>query len=94
MTDKFGNFDWIVNFDQLKPYVVQSDHSSTVGSDVGPAPPRKALVIGCGTSRLSERLVDAGFDLVVSMDNDAGLHHLFWQRCIVTYSCSLSRLTI
>jgi len=67
MGDKFGNFDWIVNFDQLRPYVKLEEPNGS-----HPLPLRKALVIGCGTSTVSERLLDAGFDTVVSMDNDEG----------------------
>lgn len=71
--DKFGNFDWIVNFDQLRPYVTKCEESEGSGATVTEIlTPRKALVIGCGTSTVSERLLDAGFDVVVSMDNDAG----------------------
>ena len=68
-SDKLGNFDWIVDYEQLRPYVQPE----------GPNPdgrPRSALVIGCGTSKVSERLVGEGFDLVVSIDNDASRYNL------------------
>ena len=62
MEEKFGSFDWIVDYHQLKAYV-----NCGVGA--------RALVIGCGTSSVSQQLLGDGFSLIVSIDNDKGMQY-------------------
>lgn len=50
---KFGNFEWVLNFEDIELLIVESvnDLVSVKDSNNG----LKILVVGCGTSKLSER---------------------------------------
>ena len=59
----YGNYDWIAEFDAisqfLTPDFLELDFNSRV------------LVVGCGTSTLSERLYASGFHHITNIDIDA-----------------------
>jgi hypothetical protein len=61
--DKCGSFEWIVEFDEIKPYLCLP------GQDVSNL---SVLVVGCGTSDVSYNLLSLGFKSVLSIDNDMG----------------------
>lgn len=51
---KFGNFEWVLNFEDIELLIVKSVNDlllSVKDSNNG----LKTLVVGCGTSKLSER---------------------------------------
>ncbi len=66
MSIKEGTFEWIVRYEDIKKFF--SEPYSKITGNVSDL---KVLVIGCGTSTLSESLVStSGFGEVVSIDND------------------------
>ena len=70
MDSKVGNFEWIISYDQLKPYIKRVLNESLSNS---------ILVIGCGTSELSEQLLDTNIETILSVDNDEGRQpHIFY----------------
>lgn len=64
---KVGNFDWIVEYEDMEPFFQPSYTHITE-----PKSSQKVVVIGCGTSLVSERLAASGFGYVLSVDNDKG----------------------
>lgn len=62
---KEGHFEWITDFQSFKTYF----SPSTTGLET-PKTLQRVLVIGCGTSNLSKELLDDGYNLIVSIDND------------------------
>ena len=52
MNEKIGNFEWILNFQDIEINIVESVNNLLSIND---SEELKALVIGCGTSKLSER---------------------------------------
>ena len=65
--NKIGNFDWITEFNEIEEYL----QNKFTGLDKIEKCNVRVLVIGCGTSKLSAQLADAGFGEVVSIDNDS-----------------------
>lgn len=66
--NKTGSFDWILQYEDIKKFL-EPEHTliETAKSDL------KVLVVGCGTSKLSNSLVEeSNFGEVVSIDNDPG----------------------
>lgn len=60
---KHGSFDWIVDYEAIKPYLHQySSHNDKINQIVAN--------IGCGTSMLSRDLADDGYGQVEGLDND------------------------
>jgi len=71
---KEGEFDWILDWRELQSYLAEWRRCVEGGDDGRGSLVRslRALVIGCGTSPLSARLLESGsFKAVVSVDNDA-----------------------
>lgn len=65
---KEGNFDWIFGYDQLKDYFEETVLQLSVPKQLA-----NVLVVGCGTSTLSQKLYcDSNFGRVVSIDYDSG----------------------
>jgi EEF1A lysine methyltransferase 4 len=60
----FGEFEWIAEFEYLQEYF------KFEYTDIGNYSTKDALVVGCGTSTLSESLLTLGLRSVVSVDND------------------------
>lgn len=58
MKETKGFFDWYVEFDELKRYVERS----------GCPKDGKILMVGCGNSKLSEQMYDAGFHNIINVD--------------------------
>jgi len=52
MNEKIGNFEWILNFQDIELNVAESVNNLLLTNNSNEL---KALVIGCGTSKLSER---------------------------------------
>lgn len=78
--NKIGNFDWIVGYEQLKPYIscaVERMKEINHGELI------RILMVGCGTSTLSEKIVK-DFDncVVISVDNDEGILHCCIDTCL------------
>jgi len=71
---KEGSFDWIASFDQLKPYLDDALHTVCTRREISKKPgDLRVLVLGCGTSTLSNCLFQHyDFLTVVSIDNDKG----------------------
>lgn len=69
--EKIGEFDWILNWVQMRTYLY--DYVQMIDSDADKqVRSLRALVIGCGTSPLSNKIAELGcFSQVVSIDNDA-----------------------
>ena len=58
-----GNFDWISDYHTLRPFFTPDFLG--LGLDA------RVLIVGCGTSTLSEHLYNAGFHNIVNIDIDA-----------------------
>lgn len=54
MNGKIGNFEWILNFEDIELLIVESVDKLLSSNDSN-CNGLKTLVIGCGTSKLSER---------------------------------------
>ena len=65
---KIGNFDWIVEYEDMQPFF-----GPLYTKIIEPISSQNVLVIGCGTSQVSEKLSAAGFGYVLSVDNDRGI---------------------
>ena len=50
---KFGNFEWVLNFEDIELLIVESVNELLPLKDSNNG--LKTLVVGCGTSKLSER---------------------------------------
>ena len=62
---KIGTFEWLLDFGTLSPLFAEL-------RKLHPSPDALVVVVGCGTSALSASLrYDAGFENVLSIDNDA-----------------------
>lgn len=59
-----GQFDWVLDYSDFS-FIFDPSHTG-IRSPIG----TKALVIGCGTSDLSHKLL-GHFETIVSVDNDA-----------------------
>lgn len=73
--EKVGNFEWIVSYDHIKPFIndLYNSYTSNENDDIEVFDDRKlrVLEIGCGTSTISQKLVLESFiDEVISIDND------------------------
>ena len=82
-SQKEGNFDWIISYESIRTYFAPE----CIGMDLLRAP-SKLLVIGCGTSTMSE-LIARDFEQcqVISVDNDADVIHHMKREC-----CALPRM--
>jgi SAM-dependent methyltransferase len=64
--EKEGNFDWIISYEEVRSFFAPE----CLGFDLFQTPSR-ALVIGCGTSKMSEQISqDFQKCQVISVDND------------------------
>eukprot|EP00286_Rhodomonas_abbreviata_P028383 CAMPEP_0181295384 /NCGR_PEP_ID=MMETSP1101-20121128/4120_1 /TAXON_ID=46948 /ORGANISM="Rhodomonas abbreviata, Strain Caron Lab Isolate" /LENGTH=289 /DNA_ID=CAMNT_0023400135 /DNA_START=155 /DNA_END=1021 /DNA_ORIENTATION=- len=67
--DVYGTYDWIVDYEDFKGLVSPSALGISENS--------RMLVVGCGTSTLSEELYNAGYKDMVNMDIDeAQIEHM------------------
>ncbi|CAO2822471.1 unnamed protein product [Amaranthus hypochondriacus] len=64
------SFEWYAEWPQLKPSLIplMSSSSSPSSSSSSASEPLQILVPGCGNSRLSEHLYDAGFHDITNVD--------------------------
>lgn len=58
MKETKGFFDWYVEFDELKRYIAKTNITEE----------SKILMVGCGNSKLSEQMYDAGYKNIVNVD--------------------------
>jgi hypothetical protein len=68
----YGNYDWIADFQAIRQFL--TPEFLEVGLD------SRLLIVGCGTSTLSENLYASGFHNIVNVDIDAKQIELM--RCI------------
>ena len=58
MKETKGFFDWYVEFDELKRYIEKTGISAE----------SRILMVGCGNSKVSEQMYDAGYKNIVNVD--------------------------
>ena len=63
---KFGSFEWIVDYDTIKPYLDLNLPPNYCKNG------KYVANIGCGTSLLSQHLQNDGYEYIDGLDNDLG----------------------